>query len=865
MEPDPGITVAKKRKKDTGAGTAIVLVLAAVGFVVKLAMDYWPVLLALLVACAVYLYLRQPKRNKPDSAPVSAPSQSDIISVFASAAERSLSVPGWSDQNNRPAQLIVPPTPDVHPKASQGSAASISSSSHNEERATAEFLSSPPIPLELCGTGFCYFQPEELADRLAEFNPLDSVGSAGYSIPAPAKELQSTRWLCHHETVDIAGFRIGGFLYVGPSLTARSGREDPALIDPRRQVAATGTFTERHTDYWPSYSELSAFGRRAYLEWLADGKKAPNADIGYVFLYFYGLERRIVQDILEGGASQEELPLLMGELNRLFSIYAEKSRSFKRYCGQLIELLDVVEYSARPDEKGMEDLPWCPGIPFRLRLALAQSVEDGKPISAELALAWAERDPAIFRGTAINRCATEFRKLFPSVYTATHGTGIKVARNRTRLKLMYQPASSGFSDLPAIDLDCGSIPDITALAVPLKKLQMIVDSCAESLGKYSRHLGKEGASRHDLEAVLSLPPAIWPDKTRASLQAIRDRVGNGFELLTIGELFRIFDSPADLGKDKLAAVVRALATEGIGVEPDALRAGRSRKTDEKLVLFQTPCPAEDVQETASYNIGRLCVELAAAVAHADGDFSAVELDHLYRCIDRWEHLTASARLRLHAYAQLLMCGPVALSSIRKKAETLDAQSREEIAAVAATMVLADGVATPEEVRMLEKIYQQLGLERGSVYSNIHSARPHADAQAKKQDKNGTNENTFVLDAAKIAELKESSDRIAERLAEIFTEDQEVSPPAAPEPPAEPGAPSTLLSLDQAHSAFARILITRPVWQRNELLDVAQDLDIMLDGALERINEACLDEFGIPFTEGDEPVEINPEIRENITQ
>jgi uncharacterized tellurite resistance protein B-like protein len=854
--------VAKKRKKDTGAGTAIVLVLAAVGFVVKLAMDYWPVLLALLAACAVYFYLRQRKLNKPDS----APSQSGIPSPFASTAEHSLAVQGWSDQRNRQADIIVPHTPDVHPKASQGWAASISSSSLNDGPPAEAVISSSRIPLELCGTGFCYFQPEELADQLAEYNRVEPVaGSAGYSIPAPAKELQSTRWLCHHETIDIAGFRIGGFLYVGPSLTARSGREDPALIDPRRRVAATGTFTDRHTGYWPSYSELSDLGRRAYLEWLADGKKAPDADIGYVFLYFYGLERRIVQDILEGGASQEELPLLMGELNRLFSIYAEKSRSFKRYCGQLIGLLDVVEYSARSDGRGMEDLPWCPGLPFRLRLAMAQAVEDGNPISAELALAWAERDPAISRGTAINRCGAEFRKLFPSVYTATHGPGMKVARNRTKLKLTYQPASSGFFNSPAIDLDCGSIPDITALAAPLKKLQMIVDSCAESLGKYSRHLGKDGASRHDIEAVLSLPAEIWPDKIRASLRAIRDRVGSGFELLTIGELFRILNSPADTGKDKLAAVVRALATEGIGVEPDVLRSGRLRKTDEQIVLFQCPCPAEDIQETASYNIGRLCVELAAAVAHADGEFSAEELDHLNRCIDGWEHLTASSRLRLHAYARLLMCGPVALSSMRKKVETLDAEIREDIAAFAATMVLADGVATPEEVRMLEKIYQQLGLERGSVYSSIHSSRPQGPAQAKKTVPYGTSENTFVLDAAKIAALKESSAQIAERLAEIFTDDPEIPSPAAPEPLAEPGSPLTLLSLDQVHSVFARILITRQAWQRSELLDVAQDLDIMLDGALERINEASLDEFGIPFTEGDEPVEITPEIREKITQ
>ena len=38
---------------------------------------------------------------------------------------------------------------------------------------------------------------------------------------------------------------------------------------------------------------------------------------------------------------------------------------------------------------------------------------------------------------------------------------------------------------------------------------------------------------------------------------------------------------------------------------------------------------------------------------------------------------------------------------------------------------------------------------------------------------------------------------------------------------------------------------------------------MLDGALERINEASFDLFDIPFIEGNDPMEINSEIHEKI--
>ena len=48
------------------------------------------------------------------------------------------------------------------------------------------------------------------------------------------------------------------------------------------------------------------------------------------------------------------------------------------------------------------------------------------------------------------------------------------------------------------------------------------------------------------------------------------------------------------------------------------------------------------------------------------------------------------------------------------------------------------------------------------------------------------------------------------------------------------------------------------WSRSDLLIVAKGLGLMLDGALESINEASYDKLDLPFSEGDDPVEINPD-------
>lgn len=48
--------------------------------------------------------------------------------------------------------------------------------------------------------------------------------------------------------------------------------------------------------YWPRYENMTPGQRGNYLSWLASGKQGQLDDIGYAFVYFYGLERRAFID-----------------------------------------------------------------------------------------------------------------------------------------------------------------------------------------------------------------------------------------------------------------------------------------------------------------------------------------------------------------------------------------------------------------------------------------------------------------------------------------------------------------------------------------------------------------------------------------
>jgi TerB-C domain len=77
------------------------------------------------------------------------------------------------------------------------------------------------------------------------------------------------------------------------------------------------------------------------------------------------------------------------------------------------------------------------------------------------------------------------------------------------------------------------------------------------------------------------------------------------------------------------------------------------------------------------------------------------------------------------------------------------------------------------------------------------------------------------------------------------------------------APAAALGLDSAHSAFLQTLKTQTLWSREDLVRVAQQLDLLLDGALELINEAAFDRCDEALTEGEDPLEVNPNVLQEM--
>ncbi len=117
----------------------------------------------------------------------------------------------------------------------------------------------------------------------------------------------------------------------------------------------------------------------------------------------------------------------------------------------------------------------------------------------------------------------------------------------------------------------------------------------------------------------------------------------------------------------------------------------------------------------------------------------------------------------------------------------------------------------------------------------------------------------------IALLRQETDRVSALLAAVFVDEEPLrSESKIPASPVEQAPQEALLpGLDPRHQRFLAELLQKPSWTRADLEATAAGMQIMLDGALEHINEAAFALIGEPLTEGDDPVYVQQNILENV--
>jgi hypothetical protein len=694
-------------------------------------------------------------------------------------------------------------------------------------------------------------------------------------------------WIVPGKSIDFAGVTLpGGMLYVGSTLSCANGGSEPAQIDPQLPIDSKPVdIAERLFGYWPRYSELSPAARRGYVTWLEGGRSDPKANIGYVFLFYYGLERRIFVDAPSDPAAKAEIAQIIAEIERLQRIYS--NGSFQRYSSELIGFLGA--QTAGPAYRNTAPpATQSRGMPLLMKIGLGQSAVDGRPVPADWALAWARSDPNMHLPTAAARCGEQFDARFRQVYGKEFGEGLRLAVNRTKLKISYRPASGAFAS-GVSSIAFAQLPDVTTVVTPVKKLQAIIDESAAELEAYSRFIGRHVDKAQSLEATVLLPPTLWSDAIKGAVNGLNTRIGTGMIVIKLGELVNAFGGSAAPTRERLKDLFQVLQGQNVGVEPDVLAGAKTPKSEDSVVLFRLgePDTTSSVRTDSNYEAVAVMLDLAITLANADGRISGREVRFLNRQVDAWAHVGPRAQRRLRARLRLGIVYPPTLGSLKTRVEPLPADTKRALAKLLSALALADGKLSTAAVKHLEKMYHVLGIATEALYSELHAASAAAEGPApaagpsRAADSSARSgpaplasaaENlraakpavTFVLDAARIAALQLETERVTALLSKVFEEQESRSPQPAEEIQHVQERSAGLLGLDAEHSAFLRVLLSRPSWSRAELQDMAADMELMLDGALERVNEAALDTYDTRVAEGDDPIEVAQDLMESST-
>jgi uncharacterized tellurite resistance protein B-like protein len=580
--------------------------------------------------------------------------------------------------------------------------------------------------------------------------------------------------------------------------------------------------------------------------------------MGLVFLFFYGLERRALNESHGSSDVRAELPGIAAEVERLLHVYGG-SGSFRSYASGFLAAVRLLAHGD-PGEMPL-DGGRSYELPFFLKFRLGRHAADGTPVPPPLALTWTELHPEIYLRTPAERCREDFRRLFQLRYSECHGEGLRLRRAKKQLLLDYRPASASFSQ--SIRIDVGDLPDVSVLKQPVDRLREIAAKAEAELDSYSRYLGRRPDEVDSLPALALAPTELLVGHTSPPLMRlcawIDARLADKSESVVSAAEFLShwpFESADVPKKRELTAYAQMLAKLGTGFEPDPRFISVKLVPEDKVVLFRST--SQSATPSSRYAAVTTMLQLAAAVTLVDGTVSEEEERQLDQHLASNLELQPSERERLSAYRTWLLANRTRTVSNRKQIESLSPADKANAAALLVALASADGRIDKEEVRLLEKVYRLLGLPSEQLYSDLHSvdvvdqpvvvetartgkefALPAARASGGTQ-----------LDQSRIDKTLAETNSLNRMLGQIFSDD------GIEEDLAIASDDSQVEGLDAAHARLLLRLADRSEWSAPEFHALCEAEGLLPGGASETLNEFSFERFDAALLEGEDPVFVD---------
>ncbi len=721
--------------------------------------------------------------------------------------------------------------------------------------------------------------------------PSAPVATTPEPLPRPKAKPPATRgmrWLGVNQRLEVGAYTIEAPLtYV---TTTTRAELDASCINLRLPVGRPVQQAKGALGYWPQYSRISPDQRANYLAWMASGRNAPLADIGYAFLFFYGMERRA---LVEG----QDIPAILAETTRLLSLYPE-SASFRGYLGSFVAYVLARAGVERLTESDFERiLLGVPGIlsDSALSVALAWLQHRNQPLPLVLAMEIARRDVRSPRSVVTERLPDQFRALFAAKYAARYGDGVKLKAAANPMRLEYHPASPSLLTMGSYrsSLAPAVLPNVVGFQSQFQPLVSIWSECIEELKPLSRQTAK-GVAPHTREAYRALPAALkegtdHPDKARWD-SLVADNVGeDGRVLLPASAVAPLVDVSERPKLTLRQSVDLADTAQEVGflIVPDPHITGRAYAWDDLICLFR-PAGAAALPANGSYRAAASILELGMAMAAADGQVEDAEIAHVARFLEGHFTLTEDEQRYLAAYQAILQHRPPSLARLSRRLQgALTAEQRALVGRFLVGVAATNGVVERQEAAALRVAYNALRLDTAELDALLAELRSEPAAPAPA-------ETSIALNTALLEQILAETEEVSRLLGQAGEEVEELETgtqppldtplvvthpsgeqpmparPQAPDPIADkpvvlplPGVPSqAILALDARYHALLADLLSHEVWDKEEFSTLVRRYGMMPAAALEEINTWSDEHLGDFLIEDGDAYGIRRELLEN---
>lgn len=658
-----------------------------------------------------------------------------------------------------------------------------------------------------------------------------------YSSRSSAPQL---KFYSKKDTVELFGYTITNSLFY----TSTSKSDVPFAI----YTKSTPNFGETPSEglnYWPNYNQISKTQQGYFIKWLANGKPYIE-ELGYAYIYYYGLEYRALVEKQDQKEVLFEIIDLVNKFKRLrygYDLIVYLILSIKNFSQDEIDKILVflknneLEYMYNPAYNSIiKNL--TPSEDYHVKFSPYQFLNNDEYNN----LSDRKNELLSYYFEKITENLEE-SELY-SVKTQTYNYYMAMAYYHTSNLVTYNAI----------------VPSTKVKRLWNQARKIIKDEIKQTVKKFD-------SSSNPLTEIEKL--AYLPSKLRNNINYSSNHFDFGEK--TISDIGTIAEKLGFKMQDKTtlrqsSLIIDACEAFGYEIEPNVNVDQKPYKKNLKVMIYKSQFPIK--LSPIDYHMAALFTDIGLKIALEDNELLPIEMSYIENYIKKEFTLSPSERLRLQMRTELIVHTKEINTNdtIKKLIKMLNDSSKETVSKFIISVAKVDGIIKDSELKILQKIFKQLGLSEDYLNSSLSELINNTEEVVIVEKGTGTkrkgskiptnielNEKVELkLNAEKLEKIKINTSEIHSVLQEIFAEEQAEILKAEPIETAN-SEDMDKTKIENGLQNIVNIIIEKENWTRNELLNVIQNKGMMLSSTIDEINEWSNEEFGDFLVEEDDDV------------